>query len=268
MVLRVDVVAAALDAVYGGATVAPGDRADPAGAAADPGGRRGARGRAEHLTLLSARFEGFDERIVEHLAHRRDLDRPVRALERRSAGDGARRRDRAALAGRSERRLGRVRDRSPTSSVAASSTLTTRGRRNSAAGGCPTCCSRATTRESKAGEGSRSAEEPDRLSDRRSAARLARDDRLARHDRRRDRDRARDQGSGSSTRTGSRRARWSRRCTAPGPTRGARRGSPTGCSPAASVTTSGRRSAATSSSSTRRRSRRSAAGRAAPSSSA
>ena len=35
-------------------------------------------------------------------------------------------------------------NRSPTSSGAALSTLTTRGRRSSAAGGCPTCCSRAT----------------------------------------------------------------------------------------------------------------------------
>ena len=40
----------------------------PAGPAADAGGRRGARARASTLTLLSARFEGFDERIVEHLA--------------------------------------------------------------------------------------------------------------------------------------------------------------------------------------------------------
>src|SRR5215216_4751226 len=67
MVLRVDVVHAALAAVYG-----------------DPGGRRilalTPQGRQldqelveelageEELTLLSARFEGFDERIVEHIA--------------------------------------------------------------------------------------------------------------------------------------------------------------------------------------------------------
>src|SRR3954452_8106791 len=70
-------------------------------------------------------------------------------------------------------------NRSPTSWVAGLSTLITRARRNTAVGGCPTYCSRATMRESKAGEGSRSAEEPDRLLDRRSAARLARHDRLA-----------------------------------------------------------------------------------------
>ena len=69
MVLRVDVVAAALDAAYGG----------------DAGGRRPVvaltpqgrpltqavveeLAREEALTLLSARFEGFDERVVQHLA--------------------------------------------------------------------------------------------------------------------------------------------------------------------------------------------------------
>ena len=67
MVLRVDVVAAALDAVYGGA---PPQRV----IALSPKGRQltqevvEALAKEEHLTLLSARFEGFDERIVEHLA--------------------------------------------------------------------------------------------------------------------------------------------------------------------------------------------------------
>jgi tRNA (guanine37-N1)-methyltransferase len=67
MVLRVDVVAAALEAVYGG-------RPDHAVIALTPQGRQLTQavveelaGR-ERLTLLSARFEGFDERVVEHLA--------------------------------------------------------------------------------------------------------------------------------------------------------------------------------------------------------
>ena len=66
MVLRVDVVAAALEAVYGDAGPARAIALSPQGkpltqalveelAAAD------------ELTLLSARFEGFDERVVEHL---------------------------------------------------------------------------------------------------------------------------------------------------------------------------------------------------------
>ena len=67
MVLRVDVVAAALDAVYGGA---PEHRV----VALTPPGRALTQGvveelaAEEHLTLLSARFEGFDERILQHLA--------------------------------------------------------------------------------------------------------------------------------------------------------------------------------------------------------
>ena len=67
MVLRVDVVAAALDAVYGGA---PDHRV----VALTPQGRQLTQevveelATEEHLTLLSARFEGFDERVVRHLA--------------------------------------------------------------------------------------------------------------------------------------------------------------------------------------------------------
>jgi tRNA (guanine37-N1)-methyltransferase len=67
MVLRVDVVAAALDAVYGRA---PEHRV----VALSPQGRQLTQPIVEelagegHLTLLSARFEGFDERIVTHLA--------------------------------------------------------------------------------------------------------------------------------------------------------------------------------------------------------
>ena len=67
MVLRVDVVAAALDAVYGGV---PDHRV----IALTPQGRQLTQAVVEELadeerlTLLSARFEGFDERIVEHLA--------------------------------------------------------------------------------------------------------------------------------------------------------------------------------------------------------
>jgi tRNA (guanine37-N1)-methyltransferase len=67
MVLRVDVVAAALDAVYG--------EARPSRVIAlTPQGRPLTQPLVEELaaedelTFLSARFEGFDERIVEHLA--------------------------------------------------------------------------------------------------------------------------------------------------------------------------------------------------------
>jgi tRNA (guanine37-N1)-methyltransferase len=67
MVLRVDVAAAALDAVYGGQ---PGHRV----IALSPQGRQLTQEVVEELateprlTLLSARFEGFDERIAANLA--------------------------------------------------------------------------------------------------------------------------------------------------------------------------------------------------------
>jgi tRNA (guanine37-N1)-methyltransferase len=66
MVLRVDVVAAALDAVYG---CAPEQRV----VALSPQGRQLDQDLVEELageqalTLLSARFEGFDQRILDHL---------------------------------------------------------------------------------------------------------------------------------------------------------------------------------------------------------
>ncbi|MGZ4394449.1 MAG: tRNA (guanosine(37)-N1)-methyltransferase TrmD [Gaiellaceae bacterium] len=66
MLLRVDVVAAALDAVYGGVPTYPV-------IALTPQGRQLTQelveelAREERLTLLSSRFEGFDARIVEHL---------------------------------------------------------------------------------------------------------------------------------------------------------------------------------------------------------
>jgi tRNA (guanine37-N1)-methyltransferase len=66
MVLRVDVVAAALEAVYGQ------DRPQSV-IALTPQGRPLTQqiveglAQLQHLALLSSRFEGFDERIVEHL---------------------------------------------------------------------------------------------------------------------------------------------------------------------------------------------------------
>jgi tRNA (guanine37-N1)-methyltransferase len=67
MVMRVDVVAAALDAAYAG-------RPPARVVALTPQGRSLTQevveelAKEDHLALLSARFEGFDERIVEHLA--------------------------------------------------------------------------------------------------------------------------------------------------------------------------------------------------------
>src|SRR4051794_40264524 len=67
MVLRVDVVAAALEAVYG-------SERPTRVIALTPQGRPLTQplveelAASDELTLLSARFEGFDERIVEHLS--------------------------------------------------------------------------------------------------------------------------------------------------------------------------------------------------------
>jgi tRNA (guanine37-N1)-methyltransferase len=67
MVLRVDVVAAALEAAYG-------DSPPRRVIAMSPQGRPLTQtvveelAQEEHLSILSARFEGFDDRIVQHLA--------------------------------------------------------------------------------------------------------------------------------------------------------------------------------------------------------
>ena len=66
MVLRVDVVAAALEGVYG-------DGLDHRVVALSPAGRQLDQelveelAQAPALTVLSARFEGFDQRILDHL---------------------------------------------------------------------------------------------------------------------------------------------------------------------------------------------------------
>ena len=65
MVLRVDVVAAALEAVYGEGPPASVVALTPQGRPLTQAVVEELAGR-EELTLLSSRFEGFDERIVEH----------------------------------------------------------------------------------------------------------------------------------------------------------------------------------------------------------
>jgi tRNA (guanine37-N1)-methyltransferase len=67
MVLRVDVVAAALDATYGGVPEHRVVALTPQGRLLDQGVVEELAGE-ERLTLLSSRFEGFDERVLAHLA--------------------------------------------------------------------------------------------------------------------------------------------------------------------------------------------------------
>ena len=66
MLLRVDVVAAALEAVYGGVPEHRVIALTPQGRPLDQRVVEELAGE-ERLTLLSARFEGFDERILTHL---------------------------------------------------------------------------------------------------------------------------------------------------------------------------------------------------------
>ena len=104
MVLRVDVVAAALDAIYGDEPPARVIALTPQGRqldqalveelAGEPGDRR---------ALVPVR--GFRRADRRSPLHRRDLDRAIRPLGRRAAGDGSRRRDRAEASGRTGRRL-------------------------------------------------------------------------------------------------------------------------------------------------------------------
>ena len=105
----------------------------------------------EELTLLSARFEGFDERIVEHVATDAVSigpyvlsggELPAMVLVDAIAPASARR------AARGERRPSRA---SPRRSRAASSSRTTPGPPSFAAGASRTCSSPETTRASRTG---------------------------------------------------------------------------------------------------------------------
>ena len=150
MVLRVDVVASALEAVYGGA---PNHRV----VALSPQGRQLTQdvveelAGEERLTLLSSRFEGFDERIAMHLASDAISIGPYvlsgGELPAMVLLDAVARRLPARSAARS-RAWSRA---SRPSSRAVLSTLTTRDRPSFAAGASPTSSFQGTTGESTNG---------------------------------------------------------------------------------------------------------------------
>ena len=181
MVLRVDVVAAALEAVYG---PEPGRRViafTPRRPSARPGAGRGARGRAGADAALVP-LRGLRRARARAPRDRQRLDRAVRPLRRRAAGDGRARRRGAAAAGRARQRgVAAWRRASRPSSTEAWSTRTTRAPRSSAAGACRRCCSQAITGELRSGDGRRAA--PVRARDRpvlgarRGARRVPRADR-------------------------------------------------------------------------------------------
>ncbi len=98
----------------------------------------------EHRAALVA-LRGLRRADRRAPLHRCDLDRPLRPLGRRAAGDGARSTPlRAGCPARSQRARASTRASRP-SSTAGSSTRTTRARPSSAAGRCRTSSSRATT---------------------------------------------------------------------------------------------------------------------------
>ena len=89
------------------------DRADPRRAAARRRASSTSSAEERALTLLCGRYEGFDERIVQHFASDTLLGRAVRALRRRAGGDGRRAtRCCASCPARSATRTARWRSRS------------------------------------------------------------------------------------------------------------------------------------------------------------
>ena len=129
MVLRVDVVEAALRARYGEDPVAVRERRRVI--ALTPGGRVLDDGVVEELaaepelTLLCGRYEGFDERIVEHFCWP-----PWSSATRCCASSPA----------RSATRTPRTRSRSAPRSTARRSTRTTHAPPTGAGGRFPRCC--------------------------------------------------------------------------------------------------------------------------------
>ena len=158
MVLRVDVVEAALRARYGGdpvtvARAAARDRADARRAGCSTTRWSTSSRREQALTLLSRPLRGVRPADHRPLRHRRGVDRPLRARRRRAGRDGAcadavLRKLPGALGHPGLRARGVLQRRR---SAARPSTRTTRGRPSIAAGGSPTCCCRATTRGSANG---------------------------------------------------------------------------------------------------------------------
>jgi tRNA (guanine-N1)-methyltransferase len=152
MVLRVDVMDAALRGFY---DVDPVDlKQERRVIALTPGGRTLDEGYVNELaaepaiTLLCGRYEGFDERIVQHFAS------DTLSVGRYVLSGG----ELAAMVVcdavlRKLPRTPRSRSRSATRSAATPSTRTTRVRRSTAAGRSRTCSCRVTTRRSRRGDG-------------------------------------------------------------------------------------------------------------------
>ena len=162
MVIRVDVVEAALRERYGGDPVTSAARAG--WSRSPPGGRQFDDALAtelageEELTLLCGRYEGFDERVHEHLATDVVSIGPYVLAGGELAAMVVVRRGPAQAPGRARPRGERA-SRSPSArrSRARPSTRTTRGRPSGAGTPCRRSCSRATTGGCASGGSSRAA---------------------------------------------------------------------------------------------------------------
>ena len=142
MVLRADVLGAAIDSAIAGNPDAPRIYLSPRGETPYPGMVRSWR-TAPGVMLLAGRFEGIDERVISARGLPRGLDRRLRALGRRAGSDGADRRSRTAAAGRS--RDGSRHSSRRASRLGCSNTRTTLGRASGRAYPSLTFCCRATT---------------------------------------------------------------------------------------------------------------------------
>jgi tRNA (guanine-N1)-methyltransferase/ribosomal protein L19 len=156
MVLRIDVMEAALRGFYGG-TDPVELRTQRRVIALVPGGRLlddryvDELASEEAVTLLCGRYEGFDERIVQHFcSDTLSIGRYVLAggeLAAMVVADAVVRKLPGALGHQDSA----AEESFSTALGATRSTRTTRARPSGAAGRCPTCCSRATTGRSSSG---------------------------------------------------------------------------------------------------------------------
>ena len=151
MVMRVEPIAAALDAIA--AARGPSHRIllTPRGRRFDQAGARALAARPR-VTLVCGRYEGVDERVAA-LVDDQTLHRRLRAGGRRAGGGGRARGDRAAGA-RACSAAG-CRRATSRSRPGASNTRSGRARPTGTGRRCRRCCCRAITRRSSAGAGAR-----------------------------------------------------------------------------------------------------------------
>ncbi len=149
MIMRVEPIAAALDAIA--AARGPSHRIllTPRGRRFDQAGARALAARPR-VTLVCGRYEGIDERVAG-AGRRPALHRRLRAGGRRAGGGGRARGDRPPRPRRA--RLRAVRGGRVVFRPGASNTRSGRARRSGTGRRCHRCCYRAITRRSSAGAG-------------------------------------------------------------------------------------------------------------------